>query len=112
MNPLEWMWRHSEQQQKRLDNKLFESYAENRNFRDTNKTLRQKMGSSPGAEPASNESPHRHITRLANTNECGEMWNDVLSSLNQYSNVSKSTDQGSGCQQSDVGRQALHSLDQ
>ena len=111
MNALEWMWRHSQQQQKRLDKKLFESYAENRNLRDTIKTLQEKMGSSAGADPASNESPHRHITRLPNTNECGETWDDVLSSLTQYSNVSKSTEQAAGSQQSDVGRQALHPVD-
>ena len=34
MNALEWMRRHSHQQQKRLEKKLFESYAENRNLRD------------------------------------------------------------------------------
>ena len=72
MNALEWIWRHSQQQQKRLDKQLFESYAENRNLRDTSKTLQEKMGSSSSAEMASNECPHRHITRLPNTNEWGE----------------------------------------
>ena len=36
---LECMLRYYIQQHKRLDNKLFESYAENRNLRDTRKTL-------------------------------------------------------------------------
>ena len=78
MNELEWMWRHSQQQQKRLNKKLFDSYAEHRNLRDTIITLQEKMGSSSSSDPPSNESPHRHITRLPNTNECGETWDDVL----------------------------------
>ena len=107
MNAMEWLLRHYIQQHKRLDKKLSESYVENRNLRDTLKTLQEKLRSSPGADPASNESPHRHITRLPNTNSCGETWDDVLASLNQYSNVAKSTEQAPASQQSDVGRQSM-----
>ena len=83
------MLRYYIQQHKRLDKKLFESYAENRNHRDTIKTLHEKMGSTPAADVATNESRHPLLTRLPNTNACGETWDGVLSSLTQYSNVSK-----------------------
>ena len=110
MNGLERMWSHSQQQKKRLDKKLFDIFAENRNLRDMSKTLQEKMGSSAGGDTASNESPHRNITRLPNTNECGETWDDVLSSLNQYSNVSKSMEQAPGSPQTDVSQQSLDSV--
>ena len=71
----------------------------------------EKMGSSPGADPASNESRHRDITSLSNTNEWCEAWDDVLASLNQKRNVSKSTEQAPGRQRSYVGRQALDPVD-
>ena len=92
MNAMEWLLRHYIQQHKRLDKKLSESYVENRNLRDTIKTLQEKLRASPGADRASNDSPRRHITRLPNTNASGETWEDVLASLNQYSNVTKSTE--------------------
>ena len=65
------------------------------------------MGSSPGADTASNESSHRDITRLSNTNQCGETWDDVLAALTQKRNVAKSTEQARGSQHRDVGFQAL-----
>ena len=61
---LEWMLRYYIQQHKRLDKKLFESYAENRNLRERIKTLQEKMCSPAGTDPASNESPHPLIARL------------------------------------------------
>ena len=106
MNALEWMWRHSQQQQTSLEKKLFESCAENRNLRERIKTLLEKMGSPPGSQPATNESPPPLITRLPNTNAYGETWDDVLSSLNQYSNVTKSVEQVSCSQQSDVAHES------
>ena len=72
------MVRHYIQQHKRLDNKLSESYVENRNHRDTIKTLQEKLRSSAGADPSSNDSRGRHITLLPNTNESGKLWGDVL----------------------------------
>ena len=64
------------------------------------------MGSPPGSQPATNESPPPLITRLPNTNACGETWDDVLSSLNQYSNVTKSVEQVACSQQSDVAHES------
>ena len=69
------------------------------------------MGTSPGTDPASNESLHRDITRLPNTNECGEAWDDVIAWWNQDSNVSKWTEEATCSQQSVVGRQALDPVD-
>ena len=43
MNAMEWMLRHYIQQHKRLDKKLSESYLENRNLRDTLKTLQEML---------------------------------------------------------------------
>ena len=109
---LEWMLRYYFQQHKMADQKKFESYAENRNLRDTIKTLQESMGSSPGADPAANESPPPLITRLRNRNACGETWDDVLSSLNQYSNVTKTVEQVSCSQESDVAQESWDQVGQ
>ena len=69
------------------------------------------MWTSSAADPASKESPPRHMTRLPNTNECGETWDDVFSSLTQFSNISKSMEEAAGSQQSDVGRERFDPLD-
>ena len=64
------------------------------------------MVTPPGCQSATNISPHPLITRLPKTNACGETWDDVLSSLNQYSNAPKNVEQVACSQQSDVAHES------
>ena len=99
--------RYYQQQKKRLEKLLTESYAENRNLRDTITTLQEKIGASAGADPASNDSPHRRITRLPNPNERAQAREDLFAFFNKNCFVPKSTKESAGSPQPDVGQQSL-----
>ena len=101
---------YSQQQQKNLEKKLSERYAENRNLRDRVNTLVEKMGSAPGSQVTTTESSHPLLSRRPNTNECGDTWEDVLAFLTNISNEIKSTKQAAGTQQAEFGHQSLDSV--
>ena len=111
MNGLERMWRHSQQQQKRLDKMLTESYAENRNLRDTIKTLQEQLRSSPGADPATTESTQRNITLHPNPNERAQAREDLFAFFNKNCFVPKSTKESTGSPQPDVVQQSMNPID-
>ena len=106
-NALEAICRYCLQQEKRLENKLTESYTENRKLCDRVYSLSEIMGSQPGSEPATTESAHPNITPLRNPNECAETWEDLFAFFNKNSNVIKGVEQAAGIPQSDVGHQSL-----
>ena len=101
------MWRYDQQQKKRLEKMLTESYAENRNLRDTIKTLQEKLRSSPGADPATTESTQRSIALHPNPNERAQAREDLFAFFNKNCFVPKSTKESTGSHQPDVAQQSL-----
>ena len=106
INALESMVRYYQQQEKSLEKKLTESYAENRKLRDRRYSLFDMMRSQSGSDPATTESTHRNITILPNPNECVQTWEDLFPFFNKNSNVPKSTKESAGSPQSDVGQKS------
>ena len=110
INEFERMWRYSQQRQKRLEEKLSESYAENRNLRDRLYTGVKTTRPQTDCQLKSKEYAHPNITRLRNTNVSGESLENIFAFLNQNSNGINSTKQAAESPQSDVGQLSMDPL--